>query len=80
MSKDLQDYQAIDCGLFKCGYEFFDLLAETADAGEGSLASACNLAISDRKLGGADIGDYYWIDIDTPKTVRNAQGRYVPDP
>lgn len=80
MSKDLQDYQAIDCGLFKCRYEFFDLLAETADAGEGSVASACNLAISDRKLGGVDIGDYYWIDIDTPEAVRYAQGSYVPDP
>ncbi|MCK4579491.1 MAG: NTP transferase domain-containing protein, partial [Candidatus Marinimicrobia bacterium] len=36
MSKTLQRYDAIDCGVFKCGYEFFNYLDQAAAAGRGS--------------------------------------------
>ncbi|MEE9190038.1 MAG: sugar phosphate nucleotidyltransferase [Candidatus Neomarinimicrobiota bacterium] len=68
MSKTLHKYDAIDCGVFKCRYEFFDYLAQAANAGNGSLSDACNELMEQHKMGGVDIGDSFWLDIDTPES------------
>jgi len=67
MSKTLIKYQAVDCGLFKCSYSFMNILATAAETGDASLADACNVAITEGTMGGIDIGDLGWQDIDTPE-------------
>ena len=69
MSKDLMKYNAIDCGLFKCKYEFFSILQEAKENGKHSLSDACNMLIKNHCLGGVNIEDSPWLDIDTPDAL-----------
>ena len=69
MSKDLLRYNAVDCGLFKCKYEFFSILQEAKDNRKYSLSDACNVLINNQDLGGVNIDDSLWLDIDTPEAL-----------
>ena len=69
MSKDLRKYNAVDCGLFKCKYEFFSILEKTKSNGNYSLSDACNILINNQDLGGVNIDDSVWLDIDTPEAL-----------
>jgi len=69
MSKGLLKYNAVDCGIFKCKYEFFSILQEAKDSGKYSLSDACNILINNQDLGGVNIEDSMWIDIDTPEAL-----------
>jgi len=69
MSKNLDTYNAIDCGIFKCKYSFFDYLIQAKEEGNCSLSDACNLLIEDNLMGSVDIKNYPWIDIDTPEAL-----------
>lgn len=73
MSKTLPSYDAIDCGVFKCRYEFFDYLDRAAAVGKGSLSDACNELMGQQKMGGVDIGDSFWLDIDTPESFEHCR-------
>jgi choline kinase len=69
MSKGLLKFNAVDCGIFKCKYEFFSILQEAKDIGKYSLSDACNILINNQDLGGVNIEDSMWIDIDTPEAL-----------
>ena len=69
MSKDLLKYNAVDCGIFKCKYEFFSILQKAKENGKYSLSDACNILIKNQDLGGVNIGDSIWLDIDTPEAL-----------
>ena len=69
MSKELLKYNAVDCGIFKCKYEFFSILQEAKDSGKYSLSDACNILINNQGLGGVNIENSIWIDIDTPEAL-----------
>ena len=40
---------------------------------KGSLSDACNVLINDEKMGGVDIGEEFWLDVDTPESVQYLQ-------
>tara|TARA_S200000501_G_scaffold17983_1_gene15939 strand:- start:75 stop:800 length:726 start_codon:yes stop_codon:yes gene_type:complete len=69
MSKDLIEYDAIDCGIFKCKYKFFDYLIKAKAKNECSLSDACNILINERTMGSINIKNCPWIDIDTPEAL-----------
>ena len=69
MSKNLKDYNAIDVGLFKCSYKFFSFLENLNKSGSCSLSDGCNELIDQELLGGVDIKDSFWLDIDTPDAL-----------
>ena len=73
MSKKLHSYNAIDVGLFKCNYKFFDYLTKANKKNKCSLSNACNELILDGSLGGVDIANSYWLDIDTPEALNHAR-------
>ena len=73
MSKKLSRYDAIDCGVFNCRYEFFDVLDEAQKNYSGSLSDSCNLLIPEQKMGGVDIDKSFWIDIDTPESLEHCR-------
>ena len=70
MSKKLKNYNAIDVGLFKCRYQFFSFLENLSKNGSCSLSAGCNELIDKELLGGVDIKDSFWLDIDTPDALR----------
>jgi len=69
MSKKLKNYNAIDVGLFKCNYQFFSFLENLNKNGSCSLSAGCNELIDKELLGGVDINDSFWLDIDTPDAL-----------
>ena len=73
MSKNLKDYNAIDVGLFKCSYQFFSFLENLNKSGSCSLSAGCNELIDQELLGGVDIGESFWLDIDTPDALHFAR-------
>lgn len=70
MSKDLKKYDAIDCGVFHCRSAFFPALRAARKSGRCGIADTCNLLITEGTMGGVDIGDSNWLDIDTPEAYR----------
>ena len=73
MSKNLKDYNAIDVGLFKCSYQFFSFLENLNKSGSCSLSAGCNELIDQELLGGVNINDSFWLDIDTPDALHFAR-------
>jgi len=80
MSKELSIYNAIDCGIFKCKYEFFHYLKKAKEENRCSISDACNLLIKKDLMGSVDIQDNPWIDIDTPEAlnfINNNREKFV---
>lgn len=69
LDKNFEDYQAIDCGMFKFNYGFFAVLRNSIEAGKDSLSDACNVLAEQGKMIGTDIGSEKWIDLDTPEML-----------
>ena len=73
IGKDLQDYNAIDTGLFVCPIEFFSYLDKAKTNGDCSLADGVRVMAENGLVRGIDIGDAWWQDIDTPEMLEEAQ-------
>lgn len=67
--KQLNKYDAIDCGIFKFNYNFFSILEESIKNNKCSLSDACNILAQKNKMKGLDIKDNLWLDVDTPKIL-----------
>ena len=76
MSKVLSDFDAIDCGVFKCSYQFFNALEKAQRQGNFSLADGCKELISKGAMGGVDIGNSFWMDVDTPESLEELKSVY----
>ena len=69
MSKTLDYFDAIDCGVFKFKYSFFKTLENARRSGKFSISEACQKLIKIGEMGGVNIGNSFWLDIDTPEAV-----------
>jgi choline kinase len=76
MSKVLSDFDAIDCGVFKCSYQYFNSLEKAQRQGNFSLADGCKELISKGAMGGVDIGNSFWMDVDTPESLEELNSVY----
>jgi len=73
IGKDLDDYDAIDTGLFVCSLEIFQYLEQGKHNNDCSLADGVRAMAADRKVRAIDIGDAWWQDIDTPEMLAQAE-------
>lgn len=73
IGKDLQDYNAIDTGVFVCPPEFFNYLAQAKLNGDCSLADGVRAMAADGLVRGIDIGSAWWQDVDTPGMLLRAE-------
>lgn len=76
IGKDLQEYDAVDIGLFVCPLEIFAYLerAKSADVrSDCSLADGIRLMAMDDKVRAVDIGESWWQDVDTPRMLQHAE-------
>ena len=71
MSKTLDNFDAIDCGVFKFKYSFFGTLDNARKSGKFSISEACQMLIKFGEMGGVNIGNSFWLDIDTPEAVHH---------
>ena len=73
IDKQLDDFNAVDTGLFVCSPVLVTTLAELARKGD------CSLSDGMRRLAGAgnlrylDIGESWWQDVDTPGALEQAE-------
>jgi 1L-myo-inositol 1-phosphate cytidylyltransferase len=74
IGKQLERYNAIDCGLFLCTPAIFAALGEARAAGGGdcSLSEAMQIIGSRGQFLPFDIGARWWQDVDTPEMLAHA--------
>jgi 1L-myo-inositol 1-phosphate cytidylyltransferase len=73
IGKDLQNYDAIDTGLFVCPLEIFAYLERAKANGDCSLADGVRLMATNDKVSAIDIGDAWWQDVDTAEMLAAAE-------
>jgi 1L-myo-inositol 1-phosphate cytidylyltransferase len=76
IGKNLEDYNAIDIGLFVCPVEIFGYLERArfeSFRDDCSLADGIRLMAGDDKVRAIDIGDAWWQDVDTPEMLQHAE-------
>ena len=73
IGKNLENYDAIDVGLFICPLEIFEYFERAKQGGDCSLADGVRLMAADDKVRAIDIGDAWWQDIDTPEMLQQAE-------
>jgi choline kinase len=76
IGKNLEDYDAIDIGLFVCPAEIFGYLERAKSdscRNDCSLADGIRLMAGDDKVRAIDIGDAWWQDVDTPEMLQHAE-------
>ena len=73
IGKDLESYTAVDTGLFFCRPKVFNALQHARVAGEGSLSAGWRRLIPHRQFQALDIGEAFWVDVDTPESLRYAE-------
>jgi choline kinase len=73
IGKDLQEYDAIDTGVFLCPSALFDYLRRAQRHGDCSLSDGIRLMAADGKVRAVDIRDAWWQDVDTPEMLERAE-------
>ncbi|HEY6112103.1 MAG TPA: NTP transferase domain-containing protein [Chthoniobacterales bacterium] len=73
IGKDLENYSAIDTGLFVGPIEFFSYLKKAKANGDCSLADGVRAMAADELVRAVDIGAAWWQDVDTREMLANAE-------
>lgn len=73
IGKQLEDFQAVDTGLFWCGRPFVQALRQARDEkGDCSTSDAVGRLVERDRFAFVDIGDRLWQDVDTPEAREHA--------
>lgn len=73
IGKQLENYDAIDTGLFICPETIFDYLRRVLKDGDCSLADGVRLMAEEGNALAVDIGEAWWQDVDTPEMLARAE-------
>jgi 1L-myo-inositol 1-phosphate cytidylyltransferase len=73
IGKKLEDYNAIDTGIFLCPEIVFDYLRRALKQDDCSLADGVRLMASEGMALAIDIGNAWWQDVDTPEMLARAK-------
>lgn len=63
VDKKFTEYQAVDCGVFKCSPVIFEEIRKTKDHPD-SMSVAVSIFANKGKMFAVDIGEHRWVDID----------------
>ena len=73
IGKELEDYDAVDTGLFVCPSAIFEYLERAKQNGDCSLSDGVCAMARDARARAVDIGEAWWQDIDTPEALLHAE-------
>ena len=74
IGKGLYKFDAFDCGLFRVEPPFHDaLVREAAGGGEGSISAGVAALARDDAAFAMTVGDRWWIDVDDPAALAQAE-------
>ncbi len=73
IGKELVDFNAIDCGVFRLDERFFEAMECAIHQGQESISEGIHHLIAARAFGGVLLPEgSHWIDIDTPEAYEYA--------
>src|SRR2546423_13562725 len=73
IEKNLEDYNAIDTGIFICPELIFEYLRRVLRNDDCALADGVRLMAEEGNAVAVDIGDAWWQDVDTPEMLARAE-------
>jgi len=73
IGKKLEDFNAIDTGIFICPESIFEYLRRVLKAGDCSLADGVRLMAGEGNALAVDINEAWWQDVDTPAMLARAE-------
>ncbi len=73
VGKELKDYNAVDCGAFMITEEVMEYAEKVVEAGKDSLNHVMNSLSMEGRLKAFDIGEEFWIDVDTEEALKIAE-------
>ena len=79
IGKEIDEYDALDTGMFLCSPALFDKLEVATHDGNCSLSDGMRQLASERRLRALEIGDAHWQDLDTPEALAYAE-YFHPEP
>ena len=77
IGKDIFGWQAVDTGLFLCTFGLLEALEEAAAAGQHGLSDAMRLLAQRHKALAGRIEGGWWLDVDTPEALQEAERRLL---
>lgn len=77
IGKKIASYNAIDAGLFLCQPHLFEALRKSRREGDDSLTGGIRQLVATGEIEAMDIGDRFWIDIDTGEDLSQAKVRLL---
>jgi choline kinase len=73
IGKKLEDYNAIDTGIFLCPEIVFEYLRRVLIGDDCSLADGVRLMAAEGNALAVDIGEAWWQDVDTPEMLARTE-------
>jgi choline kinase len=73
IGKKLDDYNAIDTGIFICPETIFEYLRRVLKQDDCALADGVRLMAEEGNARAIDIGSAWWQDVDTPEMLARAE-------
>ena len=73
IGKQLDDYNAIDTGIFICPETIFEYLRRVLKNDDCALADGVRLMAEEENALAVDIGNAWWQDVDTPQMLARAE-------
>jgi choline kinase len=73
IGKKLEDFNAIDTGIFVCPESIFEYLRRVLKEGDCSLADGVRLMAEEGNALAVEIGEAWWQDVDTPEMLARAE-------
>jgi 1L-myo-inositol 1-phosphate cytidylyltransferase / CDP-L-myo-inositol myo-inositolphosphotransferase len=77
IGKELDAYNAIDCGVFLCDRSLFDALESAVGKGNESLTDGIRELASEQRMEAEDIGDSFWQDVDNKRDLEEGERRLL---
>lgn len=77
LSKNLENYNAYDTGMFVCSPHIFELLKKTTSLSKNSLSDGMRMLVSEDKLRTLDINNSLWSDCDTWEDIIFARKKFI---
>ncbi|MCC7430119.1 NTP transferase domain-containing protein [bacterium] len=76
IGKDLEVFDAIDCGVFRFSHEIFEALEQAINQNEFSLSGGVKRLIKKQKMHFVEINGSLWQDVDTVSDLQVALEKY----
>jgi len=77
LSKNLENYNAYDTGMFVCSPYIFEVLKKTTGCHKNSLSDGMRILVSEGRLRTLDIKGNLWADCDTWEDIKFARNKFL---